>query len=100
MVEKPDPKDAPSELAIVGRYVLHQDIFKCLEKVKPGKGGEIQLTDAMADLNRQRKFYGYEFSGEHYDVGDKFGFIRANVAFALKRKDLQDQLREFLRGIV
>jgi len=100
MVEKPDPKDAPSELAIVGRYVLHQDIFKCLDKVKPGKGGEIQLTDAMADLNRQRKFYGYEFTGAHYDVGDKLGFIRANVAFALKRKDLQDQVREFLRGIV
>jgi UTP--glucose-1-phosphate uridylyltransferase len=100
MVEKPDPKDAPSDLAIVGRYVLHQDIFKCLDKVKPGKGGEIQLTDAMADLNRQRKFYGYEFTGEHYDVGDKLGFIRANVAFALKRKDLQNEVREFLRRIV
>jgi UTP--glucose-1-phosphate uridylyltransferase len=100
MVEKPDPKDAPSELAIVGRYVLHQDIFKCLEKVKPGKGGEIQLTDAMADLNRQRKFFGYEFTGEHYDVGDKLGFIRANVAYALKRKDLQNDVREFLRRIV
>jgi UTP--glucose-1-phosphate uridylyltransferase len=99
MVEKPDPKDAPSELAIVGRYVLHPDIFKCLEKVKPGKGGEIQLTDAMAELTRQRKFYGYEFTGEHYDVGDKLGFIRATVAFALKRPDLRDQVREFLRSL-
>jgi UTP--glucose-1-phosphate uridylyltransferase len=99
MVEKPDPKDAPSELAIVGRYVLHQDIFSCLENVRPGKGGEIQLTDAMAALNRQRKFYGYEFTGEHYDIGDKLGFVRATVAYALKRPDLKNQLREFLRAI-
>ncbi|HEY6200671.1 MAG TPA: UTP--glucose-1-phosphate uridylyltransferase GalU [Candidatus Binatia bacterium] len=100
MVEKPDPKDAPSELAIVGRYVLHPDIFDCLARVKPGKGGEIQLTDAMADLNRQRKFYGYEFTGEHYDIGDKLGFVRATVAFALKRPDLAGPLKEFLRTIV
>jgi len=100
MVEKPDPKDAPSDLAIVGRYVLHPDIFGCLERVKPGKGGEIQLTDAMADLNRQRKFYGYEFTGEHYDIGDKLGFVRATVAFALKRPDLAGPVREFLRTIV
>jgi len=100
MVEKPDPKDAPSELAIVGRYVLHPDIFTCLERVKPGKGGEIQLTDAMSDLNRQRKFYGYEFTGEHYDVGDKLGFVRATVAYALKRPDLEAPVREFLRTIM
>jgi len=100
MVEKPDPKDAPSELAIVGRYVLHPDIFDCLARVQPGKGGEIQLTDAMADLNQQRKFYGYEFTGEHYDIGDKLGFVRATVAFALKRPDLAGPLKEFLRTIV
>ena len=100
MVEKPDPKDAPSELAIVGRYVLHPDIFDCLARVKPGKGGEIQLTDAMADLNRQRKFYGYEFTGEHYDIGDKLGFVRATVAYALKRPDLAGPLKEFLRTIL
>ncbi|HKA34502.1 MAG TPA: UTP--glucose-1-phosphate uridylyltransferase GalU [Candidatus Binatia bacterium] len=100
MVEKPDPQDAPSDLAIVGRYVLHPDIFGCLERVKPGKGGEIQLTDAMADLNRQRKFYGYEFTGEHYDIGDKLGFVRATVAYALKRPDLAGPLREFLRTIL
>ncbi|HEX9443591.1 MAG TPA: UTP--glucose-1-phosphate uridylyltransferase GalU [Candidatus Binatia bacterium] len=99
MVEKPDPKDAPSELAIVGRYVLHPEIFSCLEKVRPGKGGEIQLTDAMADLARRRKFYGYEFTGEHFDVGDKLGFVRATVAYALKRPDLEGQVREFLRSI-
>src|SRR5258706_1800946 len=94
MVEKPDPKDAPSELAIVGRYVLHPEIFSCLEEVRPGKGGEIQLTDAMADLARRRKFYGYEFPGEHFDVGDKLGFVRATVAYALKRPDLEGQVRE------
>ena len=99
MVEKPDPKDAPSELAIVGRYVLHPEIFSCLEQVRPGKGGEIQLTDAMADLTRRRKFYGYEFTGEHYDVGDKLGFVRATVAYALKRPDLEGKVREFLRSI-
>jgi UTP--glucose-1-phosphate uridylyltransferase len=99
MVEKPDPKDAPSELAIVGRYVLHPEIFSCLEKVRPGKSGEIQLTDAMADLTRRRKFYGYEFTGEHYDVGDKLGFVRATVAYALKRPDLEGKVREFLRSI-
>jgi len=92
MIEKPEPKDAPSELAIVGRYILHQDIFSYLEKVKPGKGGEIQLTDGIAELARRRKVYGYEFTGEHYDVGDKLGVVRANVAYALKRPDLRDPL--------
>jgi len=99
MVEKPEPKDAPSELAIVGRYILHPDIFSCLEKIQPGKGGEIQLTDAIAELARRRKVYGYEFTGEHYDVGDKLGIVRANVAYALKRPDLEQKLREYLRTI-
>ncbi len=100
MVEKPDPKDAPSELAIVGRYILHHDIFSYLEKVQPGKGGEIQLTDAIAELARRRKVYGYEFTGEHYDVGDMLGVVRANVAYALKRPDLEKKLREYLRTVV
>jgi len=99
MVEKPEPKDAPSELAIVGRYILHPDIFSCLENIQPGKGGEIQLTDAIAELARRRKVYGYEFTGEHYDVGDKLGIVRANVAYALKRPDLEQKLREYLRTI-
>jgi UTP--glucose-1-phosphate uridylyltransferase len=99
MVEKPDPKDAPSELAVVGRYILHPDIFSYLEQVQPGKGGEIQLTDAIAGLARRRKVYGYEFSGEHYDVGDKLGFVRATVAYALKKPDLEQKLREYLRTI-
>jgi UTP--glucose-1-phosphate uridylyltransferase len=100
MVEKPEPQDAPSELAIVGRYILHQDIFTHLENVHPGKGGEIQLTDAIAALARRRKVYGYEFTGEHYDVGDMLGVVRANVAYALKRPDLEKKLREYLRTVV
>jgi len=99
MVEKPEPKDAPSELAIVGRYILHPDIFCHLENIQPGKGGEIQLTDAIAGLARRRKVYGYEFIGEHYDVGDMLGIVRANVAYALKRPDLEQKLREYLRTI-
>ena len=100
MVEKPEPKDAPSELAVVGRYILHHDIFSYLEKVRPGKGGEIQLTDGIAELARRRKVYGYEFTGEHYDIGDKLGVVRANVAYALKRPDLEKNLRNYLRTIV
>ena len=96
MVEKPEPQDAPSELAIVGRYILHPEIFSCLEKVPPGRGGEIQLTDGIAELARRRKVYGYEFSGVHYDVGDKLGFVRATIAYALKRADLRDQLKKYL----
>jgi UTP--glucose-1-phosphate uridylyltransferase len=100
MVEKPEPQDAPSELAVVGRYILHHDIFSYLEKVPPGRGGEIQLTDGIAELARHRKVYGYEFSGEHYDIGDKLGFVRATVAYALKRPDLRDQLMKYLATVV
>jgi UTP--glucose-1-phosphate uridylyltransferase len=100
MVEKPEPKDAPSDLAVVGRYILHHDIFSYLEKVQPGKGGEIQLTDGIAELARRRKVYGYEFTGEHYDVGDKLGVVRANVAYALKRPDLRDPLMKYLAKTV
>lgn len=100
MVEKPHPKEAPSRLAIIGRYILQPEIFSLLEKVTPGKGGEIQLTDGIAALARTRKVYGYEFEGEHYDIGDKLGFVRATVAFALKRPDLEGQLKEYLRSII
>lgn len=100
MVEKPHPKEAPSRLAIIGRYILQPEIFSLLEKVTPGKGGEIQLTDGIAALARARKVYGYEFEGEHYDIGDKLGFVRATVAFALKRPDLEGQLKEYLRSII
>ncbi|HWP60183.1 MAG TPA: UTP--glucose-1-phosphate uridylyltransferase GalU [Candidatus Acidoferrales bacterium] len=100
MVEKPAAKDAPSQLAIIGRYVLRPEIFSVLEKLPPGAGGEIQLTDGLARLVRERGVYGYEFVGERYDVGDKFGFVRATVAYALKRPELRDQVKEYLRTVV
>ncbi len=100
MVEKPAAENAPSQLAIIGRYVLRPEIFPLLEKVSPGKGGEIQLTDGLLQLVRERKVYGYEFVGDRYDVGDKLGFVRATVAYALKRPDLEEKLREYLRTVV
>ena len=96
-VEKPSPQEAPSQLAIIGRYVLRPEIFSLLEKVQPGRGGEIQLTDGLFQLSRERKLYGYEFSGERYDIGDKLGFIRATIAYALKRPDLGEKVKEYLR---
>lgn len=100
MVEKPSLQDAPSNLAIVGRYILKPSIFKYLEEVDPGKGGEIQLTDAMAKMMKVEGFLGYEFNGERYDAGDKFGFIQANIAFALKRRDIAPRLKAYLRELV
>ena len=100
MVEKPPLREAPSQMAIIGRYVLRPEIFLLLEKVSPGKGGEIQLTDGLLELVRQRKVYGYEFAGERYDVGDKFGFVRATVAYALKRPELREQVKKYLRSVV
>jgi UTP--glucose-1-phosphate uridylyltransferase len=99
-VEKPAPADAPSRMAIIGRYVLRPEIFSILEKIPTGRGGEIQLTDGLNQLARKRKIYGCEFRGDRYDIGDKFGFVRATVAYALKRPDLEDKLREYLRSIV
>lgn len=98
MVEKPSPEEAPSSLAIIGRYVLGPEIFSILEKTPPGKGGEIQLTDALVELARQTKVYGYEFSGDRYDIGDKVGFVRATVDYALKRADLRDKVLEYLQA--
>ena len=96
-VEKPPAKDAPSRMAIIGRYVLRPEIFSILQKLPPGKGGEIQLTDGLAQLVRERKVYGCEFLGDRYDIGDKFGFVRATVAYALKRPDLKDKVLEYLK---
>lgn len=100
MVEKPQPHETPSRLAIIGRYILRPEIFSLLENVTPGKGGEIQLTDGISKLARQKKVYGYEFEGEHYDIGDKFGFVRATVAYALKRPELKEQIREYLQAVI
>ncbi len=88
LVEKPSAESAPSDLAIIGRYILTPDIFGILEKSKPGKGGEIQLTDAIATLLKERPVYGYLFKGKRYDAGDKFGYLKATVEFALKNPEL------------
>ena len=98
-VEKPAAKEAPSQLAIIGRYVLRPEIFSILQNLPPGRGGEIQLTDGLARLVQQRKMFGCEFTGDRYDIGDKFGFVRATVAYALKRKDLKDKLVEYLKSL-
>lgn len=97
-VEKPVASEAPSRMAIIGRYVLRPEIFEILQKQPPGRGGEIQLTDGLAQLARRRKMYGCVFAGERYDIGDKFGFVRATVAYALKRPDLKDKVTEYLRS--
>jgi len=100
LIEKPDPEEAPSDLAIIGRYILTPSIFESIEKVSPGKGGEIQLTDSMRNLLQQEKIYAYEFQGRYFGVGDKIGFLKANIAFALKRKDIGEELKGFLRQII
>ena len=100
MVEKPAPEKAPSDFAIMGRYVLTPDIWDLLANGKPGAGGEIQLTDALMALSQKRKLYGYEFEGIRYDLGDRAGFIAAQVGFGLKRPDLADRLRAYLRSVI
>jgi UTP--glucose-1-phosphate uridylyltransferase len=101
LVEKPSPADAPSNLAVIGRYVLPPEIFPILRKTKPGKGGEIQLTDALRELARKSPMYALEVQGHRYDAGDKLGFLIATVEFALKNptlgQDFGDYLRERLR---
>jgi UTP--glucose-1-phosphate uridylyltransferase len=99
MVEKPNAADAPSNLAIIGRYILTPEIFHSVESIEPGRGGEIQLTDALKHLLRTRPVYGYKFEGTRYDAGDKLGFLKATVEFAMKRHDLGEPFREYLRGI-
>ena len=100
MVEKPSLEKAPSDLAIMGRYVLTPDIFELLASGKPGAGGEIQLTDGLMALAQRRTLYGYEFEGIRYDLGDRAGFIAAQVGFGLKRPDLAPRLREYLKSLV
>lgn len=99
LVEKPKV-DPPSHLAVIGRYVLPPRIFSILEQVKPGVGGEIQLTDALAVLAREEGLLGYRFEGDRYDAGDRFGYVKANVAYALKRPELAGPLLEYLRTVV
>jgi len=99
MVEKPAFADAPSDLAIIGRYIFTPDIFEAIENTKPGAGGEIQITDAMRGLLKTRPFYALKLDGVRHDAGDKLGFLIATVEFALKRVDLGDDFREYLKGL-
>lgn len=99
LVEKPKAEDAPSNLAIIGRYILTPEVFQSLESVTPGAGGEIQLTDGLKHALRSRPIYGYKFEGTRYDAGDKLGFLMATVEFALKRYDLGEPFREYLKTL-
>jgi len=99
MVEKPSPDQAPSNLAIIGRYILTPKIFEYLGKKKKGANGEIQLTDAMKTLLKEQPIYGYKFQGTRFDCGDKVGFQMANLAFALERPDMRDRLINFIKKI-
>jgi UTP--glucose-1-phosphate uridylyltransferase len=96
IVEKPSPEEAPSNLAVMGRYVFTPDIFRALEDVKPGKGGEIQLTDGVAILLAEQEVYGYRFEEGRYDTGDKLDWLRATVELALARDDLGPPFRAYL----
>ncbi len=96
LVEKPDAADAPSDLAILGRYILTPDIFNILEGSKPGRGGEIQLTDAIKKLLKTRQVYGYLFKGKRYDAGSKFGYLKATVDFALKNAEIAEPFKQYL----
>ena len=100
LVEKPDIETAPSNIAILGRYILKPDIFRILENQKPGKNNEIQLTDALKTLCESQAMYAFEFEGKRYDVGEKFGFLQATVEFALKNNELKDEFLDYLKELV
>jgi UTP--glucose-1-phosphate uridylyltransferase len=99
MVEKPQPGAAPSDLAIIGRYILTPDIFQALEATPRDAFGEIQLTNGLRALKEKRPLFGYRFEGVRHDAGNKLGFLKATVEFALKRPDLGGPFREYLRGL-
>ena len=99
LVEKPHPMEAPSNIAIVGRYILTPSIFESLETTKPGKNGEVQITDAIRNLAHKEKIYAYMFKGTRFDVGEKVGYLKANIAFALKREGIGEELRKYLKRI-
>ena len=97
MVEKPEVAEAPSRMAVLGRYVLSPAVFELLAVTQPGKGGEIQLTDALRVLAQQQPVYAYDFEGQRYDLGDKPGFLKGTVEFALRREDLGPAFRAYLQ---
>ncbi|REK69272.1 UTP--glucose-1-phosphate uridylyltransferase GalU [Paenibacillus paeoniae] len=100
LVEKPKVEEAPSDIAIMGRYILSPKIFGILELQKPGAGGEIQLTDAIAELNRSEAVYAYNFKGTRYDVGEKFGFIKTTIEMALQNPSLNKELLNYLEDLL
>lgn len=100
MVEKPAVEVAPSRMAVLGRYVINPEIFEILEKTEPGKGGEIQLTDALKVLAKQENMTALNFQGRRYDVGDKQGFLEATIEYALRREDLKDKFVEYLKSLM
>ena len=100
LVEKPKQEEAPSNLAILGRYILNPRIFRILGEQEPGAGGEIQLTDAIAELNKYEAVFAYDFEGTRFDVGEKMGFIQTTIEFALQREDLRKNLLEYLSSVV
>ena len=93
-------EEAPTNVAILGRYIITPQIFKVLENTKPGKGGEIQLTDALLTLMEEEAMYAYDFEGTRYDVGDKLGFLKATVEYALRKEELRDGFIEYIRTII
>ena len=99
LVEKPKPQDAPSNLAVIGRYILTATVFETLSDIKPGAGGELQLTDGLRGLLKREKLYAYVYEGRRHDTGDKLGFLKATVEFALKREDLGGAFREYLKDL-
>ena len=99
LVEKPSIEEAPTNVAILGRYIITPQIFKILEETKPGKGGEIQLTDALLKLMEEEAMYAYDFEGTRYDVGDKLGFLKATVEYALRKEELRDGFIEYLNSL-
>jgi len=99
MVEKPAPGVTDSDMAIIGRYILRPEIFSLLEKTEPGHGGEIQLTDALLKLSRQRAMYAYEFNGTRFDAGDKLGYLKAIIAFGLRHPDLGEEFRRHIKEV-
>ena len=99
MIEKPSIEEAPSQMAVLGRYIITPDVFEVLQNTKPGKGGEIQLTDALKVMAKRENVYAYNFTGKRYDVGDKLGFLKATVEFALRRDDLSADFSSYLKDI-
>ncbi len=100
LIEKPPPGTTTSNLAIIGRYILRPEIYGCLHRTLPGVGGEIQLTDALDILRKERGLYAYEFTGKRFDAGDKFGYLQATVNYALQHPDLGGIFKEYLKKLV